>query len=138
MTEDEAKPEMLRSAMESAKETIKACLLIDAGSAAALIAFMGHLTTQKEFQLVEKLAPSNLWFVGGVFAAMLGHGFSYLSNLFFVFWPDRRGDYCRYIAVGVTALSMVFFAVGACKATAALSLISKSNVKTQTTIQSSK
>jgi hypothetical protein len=87
MTEDEAKPDLLRSAMESAKETIKACLIINAGSAAALIAFMGHLVTQKEYKLVEQLAPSTTWFVVGVLAAIVGHGLSYLSNLFFVFWP---------------------------------------------------
>lgn len=135
MTEDEAKPDLLRSALESAKETIKACLLINAGSAAALIAFMGHLVTQKEYQLVEQLAPSNKWFVIGALAAILGHALSYLSNLFFVYWPWHMGQCARYAAVFVTLLSMICFTVGALTASASLSSISKANLKPTPTIQ---
>lgn len=135
MTDDEAKPDLLRSALESAKETIKACLLINAGSAAALIAFMGHLVTQKEYQLVKQLAPSTKWFVIGVLAAISGHFFSYLSNLFFVYWPSRWGRNAEYVAVFITLFSMVCFAVGAWTISDSLSSIEKANLKPDATIQ---
>ena len=60
MNEEEAKPDLLRSAMESAKEALKACLLINAGSAAVLLGFMGQLVIQNKFQLVDQLALSNV------------------------------------------------------------------------------
>jgi hypothetical protein len=45
--QDAERLELLRSALESAKDTIKACLLINSGAAVALVAFTGHLVTEK-------------------------------------------------------------------------------------------
>jgi hypothetical protein len=123
--------------MESAKETIKACLIINAGSAAALIAFMGHLVTEKQYSLVELLAPSNKWFIAGAIAAIFGHGFSYLSNLFAVWWPPRWGENALYVAVALTLCSVICFAIGAYTASTSLSSISKTRQK-QPTIQCTK
>ena len=135
MTDDEAKLDILRSAMESARDTIKSCLLINAGSAAVLIAFLGHLVTRGEYQLVEKLAPSTMWFALGVLAAIIAHGFSYCSNLFFVYWPWRWGQNARYAAVAATLLSTICFICGAWTASDSLLSISKVKLKTATIIQ---
>jgi hypothetical protein len=35
--------ELLRSAMDSAKETVKSCLLINGGATIAVLTFIGHL-----------------------------------------------------------------------------------------------
>jgi hypothetical protein len=77
--------ECLRSALESAKETIKACLLINSGTAVALLAFMGHLITEKQLQLFAELTPSLWWFISGVIAAILAHASAYSSNWRFAY-----------------------------------------------------
>jgi hypothetical protein len=134
MDQEEAKHDILRSALTSAQETIKACLFINAGSATALIALLSHLFTEKQYQLAEVLAPSIKWFVFGAVTAVLGHACSYASNLFFAYRPyERGGDYFRIAAVVLVLSSIACFAIGACRATASLGKLMQSYPKPAST-----
>ena len=75
--------ELLRSAMSNANETLKACLLVNGGAAVALLAFMGHLATQRLFIALGQFAPSMMWFIGGLAVGIVGHGLAYRTNLLF-------------------------------------------------------
>lgn len=98
--QDAERLEVLRSALESAKETIKACLLINSGAAVALVAFMGHLVTEKgSLNLSSGLLPSLNWFVAGIVTAAFAHGLSYFTNLHFWRGGWQRAQWLRFIAV---------------------------------------
>ena len=80
-----ARLESLRSAMESAKDAIKACLLINGGAAGGLLAFMGHLATVGNDRLIRGLLVSLLLFGGGLITAIIAHGTAYASHLNYAF-----------------------------------------------------
>jgi len=71
-----AQNEILASAQVSAQETVKACLSINAGSAAALVGVISQLIGKGEYNPVaDALIPSVMWFVYGAAVAIVGQTF---------------------------------------------------------------
>ena len=89
-TYEKARLEALRSAMESAKDAIKACLLINGGAAGGLLAFMGHLATVGNDLLIRGLLVSLLLFGGGLITAIIAHGTAYASHFNFARFPTQK------------------------------------------------
>lgn len=110
--DEKSRLEALRSAMDSAKDAIKACILINGGAAGALLVFMGHLATARDNQAIRDLAGSLGWFLGGLVAAILAHGMAYASHLNLFRSSQRKWKVYRGFAVGLTLLSMVLFGRG--------------------------
>ena len=130
--------EVLRSALESAKETGKACLLINSGAAVALLAFMGHLVTEKvSLGLIPGLLPSLNWFVAGIVTATLAHGFAYITNLFFWRGSEKARNY--RILAGLLIIASISSFIGGCYAAyRAFSAMPSGSTKSESTIQSAK
>jgi hypothetical protein len=139
MAQDTAQDEILRSALASALETVKACVWINAGSAAALVGVISQLIGKGEYNPVANaLIPSVMWFVSGAAAAIVGHALSYFSNLSFARWelaPQTKGKWFRIAAIVFVLFSIACFAVGACSATRSLSEVNKSQLKRAAPIQ---
>lgn len=73
-------PQFTQGILMYGKETMKSLLLLSGGSAAALLAFIGHLTTSGMKDSAKGLAlPLCVFVVAAVFAVG-GMGFSYLSQ----------------------------------------------------------
>lgn len=138
MAEDTDKTEILRSAMDSAREMIKACLLINSGAAVALLAFTGQLLTKDTYHaLITELLPSLNWFVAGIVGAILAHGMSYTTNL--LFWRGYvQGQTCRIIAGVLTLVSVGSFIIGCYSVSRSFSRMSPSTTKPTTIIQGAK
>jgi hypothetical protein len=134
--QDAERLELLRSALESAKDTIKACLLINSGAAVALVAFTGHLVTEKSsLNLISGLLPSLNWFVAGIVTAALAHGCSYVTNLRFWSGGWQRAQWYRIIVVFFIFASICSFIRGSYSA---YSAFSPEATKPTPTIQPSK
>ena len=132
--------EILRSAMDSAKETIKACVLINGGAALAVLTFIGHVATQNnKYQgLIQQLAPSLIWFEAGLVAAVLGHGGSYYSNLNFARGEWQSGQGWRILVLVFTFVSICFFAGGSYQGYQAFAHAAAITTKSEATIQNVK
>lgn len=132
--------EIARNAMDSAKETIKSCILINGGAALAILTFIGHVVTQgdKYRGLIPQLAHSLGWFEAGLVAAILGHGSSYGSNLYFAWGPWQRGQRYRILALACTIASICFFVVGSCQGYQAFAHVAAIATKSEATIQNLK
>jgi hypothetical protein len=63
-----------------ASETIKALILFNAGSAAALLTLIGHLVTINQKEFVKVLSLPLSIFLCSAIAATAGFGFSYMSQ----------------------------------------------------------
>lgn len=73
-------PQFAEGVLMYGKETMKSLLLLSGGSAAALLAFIGHLATSDMKESAKGLAwPLSIFVVAAVFAVG-GLGFSYLSQ----------------------------------------------------------
>ena len=115
-TYEKARLEALRSAMESAKDAIKACILINGGAAGALLVFMGHLASVRDERLIRALAGSLRWFMIGLIAAIVAHWMAYASNLNFSRDPQQQTlkmwKIYRRLAIALIAFSVGFFGYG--------------------------
>jgi hypothetical protein len=112
-TDEKIRLEALRSAMESAKDAIKACILINGGAAGALLVFMGHLATARDNQAIRDLAGSLIWFMIGLVVAILAHGLAYASHLNLARYPTKKNwKHYRRCAVGLTLSSIILFWFG--------------------------
>lgn len=72
-----------KAAIDAGVHTLKAFLLINGGSAVAILAFFGRLFSQERIESgvsIEPLISSLLWFAWGVAAAAAGMGLAYLTN----------------------------------------------------------
>lgn len=82
--------ESLRSAMDSAKDAVRARILINGGAAGGLLVFMGHLAAARDNQAIRDLAGTLIWFMVGLVVAILAHGTAYASHLNFFRAPRQR------------------------------------------------
>jgi hypothetical protein len=74
--------EMFKSVLASGQAVIKSATLINSGGAIAILAFVGHLTTDAQTRaLVSGFATTLLWFVVGVFLASASNGLVYCASL---------------------------------------------------------
>ena len=73
-------PQFTEGVLMYGKETMKSLLLLSGGSAAALLAFIGHLATSGMKEAAKGLAFPLCIFVFAAVLAVGGLGFSYLSQ----------------------------------------------------------
>ena len=105
--------ELFKSVIETAKMTVTSLILINGGSAVALLAFIGHLaSTEKPRIPVSSFAQPLLYFVIGVGAAALFAGFISLGQKLYL----ERWLRCGHIAISISVLigfsSFAAFAAG--------------------------
>lgn len=78
----ETELEMFRSVITAGQSAIKASLLVNAGAAIALLAFVGSLLRgENELSLVSDFAYSLLLFSAGVLVAAIAGGIAYLTQI---------------------------------------------------------
>lgn len=104
--------EMLRTVVSAGLSARRDALLINGGGALALLAFAGHLVAQGAARaLVTSLALPLSWFLGGVLAAALSSGVTYLAQSSWRAGHNRTGRVFNAIAVGLVIISYVTFAI---------------------------
>ena len=138
INEEQVRSEILRSAMESAKEVFKACLIINGGAAVALLAVIGHLVSQKHYSPIADFLPSFVCFVVGVFVVPIGHGLAYGSNLYFSLRPGQSGRGFRVSAIALALASALCFLAGSLLACGAFRSLSTYQPKPTTVNQEMK
>ena len=81
--------ELFKSVIEMAKTTVTSLILINGGSAVALLAFIGHLASaENPLTPISSFAKPLLYFVAGVFAAAFFGGLILLTQkLYTERWP---------------------------------------------------
>lgn len=73
-------PNIVDGVITYAKETMKGLILLNSGSAAALLAFIGHLATMGMKENAKMFALPLCLFLAASIAALIGMGLSYLSQ----------------------------------------------------------
>lgn len=105
--------EMFRSVISAGLSARRDAMLISGGGAVALLAFAGHLVARGSAGgVVSSLAYPLSWFLGGVLAAALSSGATYLAQSYWRAARNRPGGIFNAIAVGLVILSYVTFIVG--------------------------
>jgi hypothetical protein len=134
------------AAVKAAEEVIKASILINGGSAVAMLAFIGTLASKdllSPAQLTEITKPL-LWFGFGVASAVVGAAFAYFTHLMITGSSSRQarsydepflrataastrhkifGEIFRWIAIVGVAGSIVCFVGGLAKAQSAFGVL---------------
>ncbi len=107
--------EMFRSMIAAGHSARRDSMLINGGGALALLAFAGHLVTQgSPSAVVPDLAFPLSWFLGGVLAAALSSGVTYLAQRSWSVRRNRIGPVFNAMAIALVFASYITFAVG-CK-----------------------
>lgn len=75
----ESGSQLFGSVVSAGQSALKASMIINGGSAAAVLAFAGHLAGVKPAS-VSQVAVPLLWFCGGLLAVLLSHGLVYLGQ----------------------------------------------------------
>jgi hypothetical protein len=71
------------STIKSGDAVLRACLLINGGAAVAILAFMGTVISREpttSSKVIAQIAPNLNWFVGGVVAAVVAMGLTYVVH----------------------------------------------------------
>ena len=71
------------SIIKSGDAALRACLLINAGAAVAILAFMGSVISRDataSHKVIVEVAPGLNWFAGGVLAAVVAMGLTYVVH----------------------------------------------------------
>ena len=102
--------ELLRSLVTTSGSAAKASILINGGSAVALLAFIGHLVTTANQAAIRALAFPLGAFASGVFLAALATSLIYLVQ--WQFYHQRPVARARGAAIISQALAFVAFLVG--------------------------
>jgi hypothetical protein len=105
--------ELFKSVIEMAKTTVTSLILINGGSAVALLAFIGHLASAGNPPIpISSFAKPLLYFVIGVFAAVFFGGLILLTQkLYSERWP-RSANFTSWISVLVGLGSFAAFGAG--------------------------
>lgn len=107
--------EMGRAAIVAGQSALKSALLINGGAAIAILAFLGNLWEKDVGSAVgSTLACGLLAFGGGVLAASVGAGSTYLSQLLYYTIDDkaRYGAFFQVCAVLLVIASYGLFGFG--------------------------
>ena len=73
--------EMFKSVIASGQNSLRACMLINAGACIALLAFIGNLASSADTRLfIPQLAGVMLWFVIGVLVVSIAYGATYWTQ----------------------------------------------------------
>ena len=75
-------PSIIDGVISYGKETIKGLILLNSGSAAALLAFIGHLAVSGMKDGAKAFALPLCLFIAASIVALLGMGLSYISEIF--------------------------------------------------------
>ena len=96
---------------------IRALILINGGSAVALLAFIGHLASIPQGPLlIASFAVPLGWFVIGLLAAALLAGSLCLGQKFFAESWNKTGRALVFVSVSFASVSIVSFAIGSYRA----------------------
>lgn len=105
---------MFQSVIAAGQSTLRATFLINGGSAAALLAFIGKMWTQNQ-GVAQSLAYSMLFFMFGVLASAFASGTTYLSQASYSKdgkkW-QQIGNFVNAISIVSVLSSMSLFCVG--------------------------
>jgi len=105
--------ELFKSVIETATVTVTSLILINGGSAVALLAFIGHLASAEKPRIpISSFAEPLLYFVIGVGSAALFGGFILLTQkLYSERWP-LCGHIASWISVLIGLSSFAAFGAG--------------------------
>jgi hypothetical protein len=114
-----AQRELVSGQIALASVAIRAITLVNGGGAIFLLAFIGNVwkaDDPRARQLIDAMAWPIGCYVGGVVAAVLCAGFSYLSQWAFNEAPLKKrqpyGNRLRWVAIADAFMALVAFAVG--------------------------
>jgi hypothetical protein len=109
--------EVGKSVIDTAKTLIRSLILINGGSAVALLAFIGHLASIPQGTLlIASFAVPLGWFVIGLLAAVLFAGSLCLGQKFFAESWDRAGRATVFVSAALALTSIIAFAIGSYRA----------------------
>ncbi|WP_113499209.1 hypothetical protein [Brucella sp. NBRC 12953] len=81
---DQLHDELLKAALDSARDALKAALLLNGGACIALLGFLASITSKEATRAsLMLLAPAKFgltWFAAGAFLAAFGSGLAYICN----------------------------------------------------------
>lgn len=79
---DDLGKRLTEASVRDAQEAIKIALLINAGAAVAILAFISSLASRASFTLanLEAMTNSLYWFLGGIILSGMTAAFAYVSN----------------------------------------------------------
>lgn len=119
--------EVMKQVFPFAQESMKCVVLMNAGAAAALLAFVGSLVGKNEKATAALLASATLYYMLGVASGALCWGFSYLSQWLYAYRSDDRwGNWVRGFAIGAFVSSIALFVGGGWSAYLVLARIAAS------------
>ena len=105
---------MFQSVIASGQSALKASFLINGGSAAALLAFIGTMWGQSQC-LSKSLAASLLYFMYGVLISAFASGTTYLSQASYAGssqWSQKIGNVVNAISIICVLLTYLCFYLG--------------------------
>ena len=134
--QDKVRSEFLRFAMESARDAIKACLVINAGAAAGLLVFIGHLATVKNQPLIAYLSASFQYFVVGIVAAIAAQILAYVSHWKFALGvANAERNRWRIIIGLLIVISIAVFVLGGLRAYSVFRNVAAPGAPSKLTVQ---
>ena len=72
------------------QNALKSVILINGGAAVALLAFIGHIWPKEQPSQLIHLGGSLQWFVYGVFFAAVASGITYVTQIIYAVYFQRR------------------------------------------------
>ena len=116
--------EFLRATVATARTALTTAMLINAGAAIAVLAFLGNLLQTKATALIPQFATALILYVVGVLVAAVATGTAYISQAGFGQELGRRsrtiGELFRYTSMTFIAASYVLFGCASWSAYAVL------------------
>jgi hypothetical protein len=118
---------MFKAIIDFALVTIRSLILVNGGAIIGIVSFTGNLWGHNgpaAKATAQAITPAVGWFVGGLAAALLTSGLSYIAQVAFVELAKPRpaqivGNACRFAAVAFAIGSFGCFIVGAYRCLAA-------------------
>lgn len=102
--------------MEYGKSAIKSVIIINGGGVIALLTFLGDTwkdNCEKSSMLAAGLIVPMNFFIIGIFCGISACGIAYFSQKRFTFYNNRSGIFLMIVAIALTLLGLILFAMGA-------------------------
>ena len=111
---EQSRLEGFKATIAAGQAALRAAILVNGGAAAALLAFIGHVATAPTGRFEAGAgAPALLCFVGGVLAAAMAAGSTYLAQAYFQHNREKPAQVWNNISIGLVCLSYLLFFAGA-------------------------
>ncbi|WP_175763558.1 hypothetical protein [Burkholderia ambifaria] len=115
--------EMFKSVIEAGQTALKSAILINGGSAAALLAFAGNAITKGQSMpgspLLSQVGTALALFTSGLGTAGVATGIRYVAQAFYSYfadskksWARRWGHFFNYTSVALGVVSFTLFFAG--------------------------